>query len=159
MQFEGHGADLTGRGPIKPVFFVRTDMNRSVTCSSTPSSARPSESWNMQTTNISVLARRVWIDDAYATLPYEAGGAATEAVFFIQAEGNHPDLTISPQVSPDEVSWIRRGTPVVLAAAQSLAELSLTTHSGWLRLAVTGASSAAGSDPHPPQPQAQGLSG
>lgn len=93
-------------------------------------------------TNTSVLARRVWIDDDYATLPYEAGWA-TGAVFFIQAQGDHPDLTVSPEVSPDGINWVRRGTPVLVAAAQSLAELTLTAFGGWLRLAVTGASSAA----------------
>ena len=97
----------------------------------------------MQMTNTSVLARRVRIDGDYATLPYEAGWA-TEAAFFIQAEGDHPDLTIAAEVSPDGINWIRRGTPVVLAASQPLAELPLTVFGNWLRLSVTGAGPAAG---------------
>jgi hypothetical protein len=96
----------------------------------------------MQTTNTSVLARRARIDGGYATLPYEAGWAA-EAVFFIQAEGEHPDLTVATEVSPDGINWIRRGTPVVLAASHSLAELPLVVFGSWLRLSVVGASPAA----------------
>ena len=45
----------------------------------------------MQKTYTSVLARRVRIDGEFATLPYEAGWAS-EAVFFIQTEGEHPEL-------------------------------------------------------------------
>ena len=96
----------------------------------------------MQTTNTSVLARRVRIDGDYATLPYEAGWAA-EAAFFIQAEGEHPELAISAEVSPDGINWIARGAPVVLAASQALAELPLTVFGNWLRLSVTGASASA----------------
>jgi hypothetical protein len=93
----------------------------------------------MQMTNTSVLARRARIDDDYATLPYETGWA-TEALFFIQAEGDSPDLTVVAEVSPDGINWIRRGTPVVLAASQALAELPLTVFGNWVRLTVTGAS-------------------
>ena len=64
----------------------------------------------MQTTYTSVLARRIRIDDDFATLPYEAGWA-TEAVFFVQAEGEHPKLELAVEVSPDGINWIRRGRP------------------------------------------------
>ena len=53
----------------------------------------------MQTTYTSVLARRIRIDGDFATLPYEAGWA-TEAVFFVQTEGEHPNMEIAVEVSP-----------------------------------------------------------
>jgi hypothetical protein len=89
-------------------------------------------------TNTSVLARRVRINGDYATLPYEAAWAI-EAVFFIQTEGDHPDLTVATEISPDGINWIRRGDPIVLAASHSLAELPLLAFGNWLRLSVTGA--------------------
>ena len=92
----------------------------------------------MQTTNTSVLARRVRIDGDYATLPYEAGWA-TEAVFFLQAEREHPALAVAVEISPDGINWVRRGTPVVLGSAESLVELAVTTFGNWLRLVVAGA--------------------
>jgi hypothetical protein len=97
----------------------------------------------MQTTYTSVLARRVRIDGDYATLPYEAGWAS-EALFFVQAEGEHPDLTLATEVSPDGVNWVRRGVPTVLAATESIAEVPLANFGNWLRLTVTGATAAAG---------------
>ena len=97
----------------------------------------------MQNTYTSVLARRVRVDGDYATLPYEAGWAS-EAVFFVQAEGDHPDLAIAAEVSPDGITWLRRGEPVALAASESIAELPLGTFGNWLRLTVTGATPDAG---------------
>lgn len=97
----------------------------------------------MQKTYTSVLARRVRIDDAFATLPYEAGWAS-EALFFVQAEGEHPQLEIAAEVSPDGITWIRRGAPVVLAAGDAIAELPLTLFGNWLRVVITGASAEAG---------------
>lgn len=96
----------------------------------------------MQQTNTSVLARRVVIDADFATLPYEAGWAR-EAVVFVQAEGPHPPLTLATEVSPDGVSWVRRGPEVTLAPEESLADLPLTVFGNWLRLVVSGASPAA----------------
>ncbi|GLI26436.1 hypothetical protein ARHIZOSPH14_06780 [Agromyces rhizosphaerae] len=93
----------------------------------------------MHTTNTSVLTRRVWIRSDYATLPYEAGWA-TEAVFFTQVEGEHPDLTITTDISPDGINWIARGEPRTLGSDQSIAESSLTTFGNWVRLRVEGAS-------------------
>jgi hypothetical protein len=97
----------------------------------------------MQKTYTSVLARRVRIDGEFATLPYEAGWAS-EAVFFVQAEGEHPELEIAAEVSPDGINWIRRGTPAVLSATAALAELPVTIFGNWLRVVVTGASAEAG---------------
>ena len=97
----------------------------------------------MQTTYTSVLARRVRIQGDFATLPYEAGWAA-EAVFFVQAEGEHPDLAIAAEVSPDGINWIRRGSPVVLGAADPIVELPLRTFGNWLRLVVSGATPTEG---------------
>lgn len=97
---------------------------------------------HMQTNSTSVLARRARISSDYSTLPYEAGWAA-EAVFFVQAEGEHPELAVAIEVSPDGISWIRRGTSNVLAADQPLLELPVTMFGNWLRLSVTGATEAA----------------
>jgi hypothetical protein len=95
----------------------------------------------MQNTNTSVLARRVRVSDEHATLPYEAGWA-TEAVFFVQAEGEHPELSIAAEVSPDGINWVRRGVPIMLPASASLAELPLRVFGNWLRLVVSGATEA-----------------
>ena len=72
----------------------------------------------MQTTNTSVIARRVRISDDYATLPYEAGWAI-EAVFFVQAEGDHPDLAITVEVSPDGINWVRRAETTLAGVASA----------------------------------------
>lgn len=93
----------------------------------------------MQNTNTSVLVRRVWIDSDYATLAYEAGWAS-EAVFFTQAEGEHPDLRISTDISPDGINWIARGESRTLAGGESIAENSLVIFGNWLRLRIEGAS-------------------
>ncbi len=91
----------------------------------------------MHTTNTSVIARRVRIDGEFATLPYEAGWA-TEAVVFAQAEGDHPDLGVSVEISPDGINWVPKidGT---LPAAQSLLALPVTTFGNWLRVVISGA--------------------
>lgn len=92
----------------------------------------------MQTTHTSVLARRVRIAEEFATLPHEVGWAR-EAVVFVQAEGDHPDLTISTEISPDGINWIERGEPVVLDAAEHLVDLPVTLFGNWLRVRLTGA--------------------
>lgn len=92
----------------------------------------------MQTTNTSVLARRVWIDSDFTTLPHEAGWAR-EAVLFTQVEGDHPELTLSTEISPDGIHWIRRGEPSTLATVDSIAENSLTVFGNWIRLRIQGA--------------------
>lgn len=93
----------------------------------------------MLTTNTSVLARRVRIASDYATLPYE-GGWASEAVFFVQTEGPHPELRVIADVSPDGIHWIPRGSGVVMSERAELVEVPLTTFGTWLRLRVEGAS-------------------
>jgi len=93
----------------------------------------------MQTTNTSVIARRVKISDDHATLPYEAGWA-TEAVIFVQAEGDHPDLAIAVEVSPDGITWIRRAG-ATLAASQQLVDVPVAQFGNWLRVVITGATS------------------
>ncbi|MFV0253177.1 MAG: DUF6385 domain-containing protein [Beutenbergiaceae bacterium] len=92
----------------------------------------------MLTTNTSVLARRIWIAEDYHTLPYEAGWAS-EALFFVQAEGEHPNLTITVQVSPDGITWIPRGDSVDLTADEHLVEIGVTRFGNWLRLVAAGA--------------------
>ena len=98
----------------------------------------------MQKTYTSVLARRVRIDGDFTTLPYEAGWAS-EAVFFVQTEGDHPTLEIAVEVSPDGITWIRRGSPAVLVSDAAIAELPVTVFGNWLRLTVRGATPEAGS--------------
>ncbi|TFV84406.1 hypothetical protein E4V99_04920 [Microbacterium sp. dk485] len=95
----------------------------------------------MQQTYTSVIARRVTLDGDYATLPYEAGWAR-EVVIFLQTEGAHPDLTLSAEVSPDGINWIRRGTPTTLPAGDTIAEIPLINFGNWLRLTVRGATPA-----------------
>lgn len=96
----------------------------------------------MQQIYTSVLARRIVIDGVYATPPYEAGWAS-EAVFFVQTEGPHPDLTLVTQVSPDGITWIDRGIAVTLDAADAIAEVPVANFGNWLRVTVTGATDAA----------------
>lgn len=65
-------------------------------------------------------------------------------MFFVQVEGDHPDLTLLPEVSPDGITWIRRGEPRVLSSAEAIAEVPLANSGNWLRLTVTGATVASG---------------
>lgn len=88
--------------------------------------------------NTSVLARRIVIDGDFASQPYEAGWAS-EAVVFVQVEGEHPDLSLATEISPDGINWIRRGEVVSLATDATIAELSLARFGNWLRVTVTGA--------------------
>ncbi|SDL65748.1 hypothetical protein [Tessaracoccus oleiagri] len=97
----------------------------------------------MLTTNTSVLTRRVRIDDDYVTLPYEAGWAS-EAVFFVQVEGAHPDLRLTAEVSPDGINWLPRGASVVMAESVAMAEVPMMNFGNWLRLTIIGATAAAG---------------
>ena len=96
----------------------------------------------MQQTYTSVVTRRVVIDSDYATEPYEAGWAS-EAVIFLQVEGEHPELVLEAEISPDGINWIRRGVAVVLPATDSIAEIALAHFGNWLRLTVTGATPSA----------------
>jgi hypothetical protein len=91
----------------------------------------------MQKTYTSVLARRVRIDGDFATLPYEAGWAS-EAVFFVQTEGDHPRLEIAVEVSPDGINWVRRGSRVQLDIDEAIAEIPVTAFGNWLRVTVRG---------------------
>jgi hypothetical protein len=92
----------------------------------------------MLNTHTSVLARRVQIDSDFATLPYEAGWAA-EVLFFTQVEGDHPDLTVTTEISPDGINWIARGEPRVLSESSAIAESALTVFGNWVRLVISGA--------------------
>lgn len=97
----------------------------------------------MQNINTSVLARRVRIDDTYTTHPYEAGWAR-EGVIFIQTEGEHPELAVTVEVSPDGLAWIARPGGTTLAAGASIAEVPVANFGNWLRVRVGGASADAG---------------
>lgn len=92
----------------------------------------------MLNSHTSVLARRIRIDADFATLPYEAGWAS-EAIFFTQVEGAHPELRITTEISPDGIHWIERGDAQVLSATGSLAANGLTVFGNWIRLMVRGA--------------------
>lgn len=91
------------------------------------------------TTNTSVLARRIWIDSEHTTLPYEAGWAS-EAVFFTQVEGPHPELTVTTEISPDGIIWVRHGRVGTLAEHETLVSNSVSVFGNWLRLRIEGAS-------------------
>jgi hypothetical protein len=91
------------------------------------------------TSNTSVLERRVPIADTYHTYPYEAGWAS-EAILFVQAEGQHPPLRLQPEISPDGIAWVPVHPARDLAAGQSIEALPLQCFGSWLRLTVTGAS-------------------
>lgn len=93
----------------------------------------------MLTSATTVVERRTVLRGDHVTEPYEAGWAL-EAMVFMQVEGAHPALSIQPQVSPDGIHWLDYGTPVVLAAKESLAGGPVLAFGTWLRFAVTGAS-------------------
>jgi hypothetical protein len=86
----------------------------------------------------SVIERRLEISAVHTTHPYEAGWAG-EAVFFIQVEGRHPELSIQAQISPDGLHWIDRGRSCVMSAQEEIASIDLVNFGGWLRLAISGA--------------------
>ncbi|MFC4852708.1 DUF6385 domain-containing protein [Actinophytocola glycyrrhizae] len=92
----------------------------------------------MLTFATSVIERRLQIRTAHTTHPFEAGWAG-EAVFFIQAEGTHPELSIQAQISPDGLHWVDRGAPCVLSPQAAITAIDLENFGGWLRLAITGA--------------------
>lgn len=93
----------------------------------------------MLTTYTTVLARRIRITGEHATLPYEAGWAG-EALFFTQVEGEHPELTVTPEISPDGITWTPWGEGSRLAEDAQIATNRLTLFGTWLRLRIDGAS-------------------
>jgi hypothetical protein len=78
------------------------------------------------------------VSDDYATLPYEAGWAH-EAIFFTQVEGDHPQLTVSTEVSPDGIHWCRVGESATLVPEESMVMNRLSHFGNWVRLSITGA--------------------
>lgn len=94
----------------------------------------------MLTFATSVIERRLQISAVHTTHPYEAGWAG-EAVFFIQVEGPHPELSIQAQISPDGLHWIDRGRPYGMSAQEEIGAIDLVNFGGWLRLAISGATS------------------
>jgi len=92
----------------------------------------------MLTFATAVIERRLEISAPHTTHPYEAGWAG-EAVFFVQVEGQHPDLSVHAQISPDGLHWVDRGTPTVIAADEEIAAIELENFGGWLRIAFSGA--------------------
>lgn len=92
----------------------------------------------MHNVNTSVLARRVHISDEFATLPYEAGWAS-EGLIFVQTEGEHPELAVSVDVSPDGITWIERVGDVALSPGATIAEVPISNFGNWLRVRIRGA--------------------
>ena len=88
------------------------------------------------------VERRTVITGPFGTHPYEAAWAS-EALFFVRVEGEHPELLIQPQVSPDGIDWIDRGAPVVMRADQDLVDVELVRFGTWVRLHLSGASADA----------------
>ena len=91
-----------------------------------------------ESTTAVIVRGETW-EGSFASEPFEAGWA-TEAVVFAQTEGDHPDLEISVEVSPDGIHWIRRAA-ATLAASAELVEVPLTSFGNWIRVVVTGAMS------------------
>jgi hypothetical protein len=95
----------------------------------------------VQTIHTSVLARRTTITSSFSTLPHEAGWAS-EAVFFVQTEGDHPSLIISTEISPDGINWAEFSESQSLPAIASIAAIAVTTFGNWLRITINGATEA-----------------
>ena len=92
----------------------------------------------MLTSATTLVERRAVLTTEYGTHPYEAAWAS-EALFFVRAEGPHPALTIQPQVSPDGIDWLDRGEPVTLPADRDLVDVDMVRFGTWVRLLLTGA--------------------
>ena len=91
----------------------------------------------MLTSATSVIERRTVVTEPYGTHPYEAGWAS-EALFFVQTVGEHPALTIQPQVSPDGITWVDHGGGASLPKDQHLVALEMVRFGMWIRLRVEG---------------------
>lgn len=93
----------------------------------------------MLTSATTLVERRTILTAEYGTHPYEAGWAS-EALFFVRTDGAHPELNITPQVSPDGIDWVDHGPSITLATSEGLAKLDMTLFGTWIRLHVAGAS-------------------
>lgn len=92
----------------------------------------------MLTSVATLVERRAVLTAPYGTHPYEAAWAS-EVLFFVRTEGPHPALSIQPQVSPDGIDWIDRGSPVTLAPDVDLTDVDMVRFGTWVRLLLTGA--------------------
>lgn len=92
----------------------------------------------MLTSATTLVERRTVLTEDYGTHPYEAGWAS-EALFFVRADGDHPALTVQPQVSPDGIDWLDHGDPVTLPADRGLVQVGMTAFGTWIRLHLAGA--------------------
>lgn len=93
----------------------------------------------MLTSATTLVERRRVLTAETGTHPYEAGWAG-EALFFVRTSGDHPELTIRPQVSPDGIDWLDHGDAVTLPADRELAKVGMTQFGMWIRLLISGAS-------------------
>lgn len=92
----------------------------------------------MLTSATTLVERRRVLTDDLGTHPYEAGWA-TEALFFVRADEEHPGLTVRAQVSPDGIDWVDHGPEIVIAAGAPLGRISMAQFGTWIRLFITGA--------------------
>jgi hypothetical protein len=95
----------------------------------------------MLTSNTSVIDRRITIAGDHQTFPYETGWAL-EGVWFVQVEGDHPELILQPQASPDGINWVDHGEPTTLEADQVIGHVPVSHFGSWLRLAISGSTRA-----------------
>lgn len=93
----------------------------------------------MLTSATTLVERRTVLTADYGTHPYEAGWAS-EALFFVRTNGDHPALTVRPQVSPDGIDWLDHGDAVTLPADAGLAKIGMAHFGTWVRLLIAGAS-------------------
>jgi hypothetical protein len=93
------------------------------------------------TSATTLVERRTVLTADYGTHPYEAGWAS-EALFFVRTNGDHPALTVRPQVSPDGIDWLDHGDAVRLPADAGLAKIGMAHFGTWIRLLIVGASEA-----------------
>lgn len=91
----------------------------------------------MQTSVTSVLERRTPMSDTHYTHPYEVAWAL-EAIAFVQVEGIHPVLHVTPQISPDGINWVDGDDAISIPERDRLAFLRVSHHGSWLRFRIEG---------------------
>lgn len=75
----------------------------------------------------------------YESEPYEVGWAseALAVVYIREVHGDHPTLSLQPQISADGQRWIDFGAPFEPISQIGGYYLALTQFGAWLRLAGT----------------------
>ena len=92
----------------------------------------------MRTSLTAVIEQANAYTTDFSTEPYETAWAL-EARWFVNvleiAEGS--TVSLSPQISPDGLTWCEEGLAPLVFAATGLQSLPLTNFGGWLRLQAT----------------------